>query len=173
MKKLFLLLVIFFLLTNFSSAIKISPTQTTIRTEQYETKCVSIWVLPHEDFEITSRWSLEGKGDLTKYTLSAKKIGVNITYQYISDGEYEFCFTPKWGGNFSGIIYFYSPNSMTEIGSWVEIRANGQGPAKTISLMTGRVIEVVRDNNFDLWFVFLLLLIILLILILKSFIKRN
>jgi hypothetical protein len=105
MKKVFYILIIFTLLISFSSAIKISPTQQYLIVNQYETNCTNIWVLPHENYSISSKWSIDGRGDLSKYNLSIEKIRLNINYSYESGGKYTVCFTPQKAGNLSGIIY--------------------------------------------------------------------
>jgi len=169
MKKLIYIIIIIFLCANISSAIKISPTQTQIEMNQYETNCTNIWVLPHENFTITSKWSVNGMGDLSKYNLTKEKIRLEITYKYISDGLYEICLTPNKAGNFSGIIYFYSEKTLVEIGSWIDLRIKGVGTIERISIITGNTIKNYHINTTNVWLaiVLVLLFIILLILILR------
>jgi hypothetical protein len=170
MKKLLLLLAaIFFIFIDVSSAIKISPTQTILATNQYETNCTNIWVLPHENFTITSRWSINGGGNLTKYNLDAKKAKLEINYSYLSEGKYIFCFTPNRVGNLSGIVYFYSEKTLVEIGSWIDLKVAGTGPIERISLVTMNTIKGYDANETNVWFgiIFALLLVILVIVVKK------
>ncbi|MEM4181820.1 MAG: hypothetical protein QXX68_01545 [Candidatus Pacearchaeota archaeon] len=158
--KVFILLI---LILSFSSAIKISPTKQTLEMKQGETKCVNIWILPEKNYTIGSKWSFDGKGDLEKYNLTAEKIKVEIEYNY-SEGKYEFCFTPKYGGNFSGIIYFYDEENMIEIGSWVDLKVEGEKFVEKISLFAGNIIREYKKNEINT-----LLMICLILLIIAFF----
>jgi len=168
MKKILLsIFLITVFLLDFSSAVKLSPTQTEIYMTQYETNCTNIWILPHENFTITSKWSNDGRGDLSRYTLTSEKIKLKINYSYLSDGKYEICFTPNRGGNFSGIIYFYDSKSMIEIGSWFDLKIEQAGAIKSISLITGNAVGSKNKVNLGLGLVFVLLFIVLLLVIRK------
>jgi hypothetical protein len=169
MKKISFLIFIFLFTIGFSSAIQLSPVKNTVYITQYETKCANIWVLPDDNFEISTYWSLEGKGDLTKYTMRAEEISLGISSEYISDGKYEFCFTPNKGGNWSGIIYFYSSESLVEASSWIDLNVKEINPIQKISFLTGNAIAEIRENNYDLWFMFISLLAILLLVLFRRF----
>lgn len=145
MRKAFFITLFFLMLAiNFSSAIKISPTQQVIKMNEYETNCTNIWVLPEANYSIKSSWSIDGKGDLNKYNLTAEKINLEIEYFYIKEGKFEFCFTPKKAGNFSGIIYFYDEKNSLEIGSWVDLKVNGIGTLEKINLISGKAISDIK-----------------------------
>jgi hypothetical protein len=150
MRKVFYIFTIFTLLISFSSAIKISPSQQRLNIEQYETNCANIWVLPKLNYSITSKWSFDGKGDLNKYHLSVEEIKLNINYSYISNGKYEFCFTPRKGGNLSGIIYFYSEEDMVEIGTWIDLTVPEKDFGEKITLLTGNVAKDIKEKSSEL-----------------------
>jgi hypothetical protein len=175
MKEKFLfILFIFICIVPISSALKISPTQSTLEINQYETNCTDIWVLPHEDFVITSKWTYDGKGNLSNYILDNKKIGLEINYSYISEGKYKICFTPNGDGNLSGIIYFYSEKTMIEIGSWVELKIHHIGAIERASMITANVIKEsgTSSANLFLGIIFISLLAVFLFL-LKNFFKKK
>jgi len=161
---------LFFLLISFSSAIKISPTQTYISMDQYETNCTNVWILPIENYTISSKWSFDGMGDLNKYNLTKDKIKLNINYTYISEGKYELCFTPNRAGNLSGIVYFYSEKNMVEIGTWIDLKVNEVGTIERVSLITANAIKEnnINEMNILLSVVFILLLFILFLIIRRS-----
>lgn len=165
MKKLLGVFIVLFLFVNFSSAIKISPTQTLLYINQYKTNCTNIWILPESNYLISSKWSNDGNGNLSKYILNSDKIKLEINYTYVSDGKYEFCFTPSRGGNFSGIIYFYSEKNMVEIGSWVDLKVDGVGLPERISLITGNAIKNENGLAVSLSVVFVLLIIIFILVV--------
>ena len=168
MSKLIVVLIAFLLFISFSSAVKISPTQQRIEMSAYETSCTNIWVLPEKDYSISSMWSIDGRGDLDKYTLTPEKIRMATNYTYLSDGKYEFCFNPNRGGNFSGIIYFYDEANMVEIGSWIDISVYGANIEERITLITGNVVAKNNEYRFDLMAVVALLIVLLVILLKKT-----
>ncbi|GEM_PF-6607490 len=175
MKKLLILFLSLLFLINFSSSIKISPTYQKIKMDQYETKCVNIWVLPEENYSISSRWSIDGKGDIEKYKLSSEKIKISFNYTYLEKGKYEFCFNPKKGGNFSGIIFFYSDANIVEIGSWVELEVRKIELDEEIIVLTENVIKDIKEKSLEnkneiLFFIFALLLFSFFFII---FYKKN
>lgn len=175
MKKILSIFLFLVFLFSFSSAIKISPTQQRFVVEKYETKCTNIWVLPHEDFVISSKWSLDGRGDLDRYNLSKKEIGLEMNWTYLSDGKYLFCFNPGRAGNFSGIVYFYSEKSRVEIGGWVDLEVRGTSFEKEveekINFLTGNAIKNENKNNLVLGGIFILLLIVLFFVVV--FVKNS
>ncbi len=159
---------IIFFISN-TLAIKISPTRQELIMNPYETNCTNIWVLPEDNYIISSNWSYDGKGNLEKYNFSTEKIKLSMNYSHISEGKYEICFTPKRGGNFSGIIYFYSEKNMVEIGTWIELRVESKTAIESISLITGNAMRDTGNLNLSLGLVFLLLVITLLLAIRRSF----
>lgn len=169
MKRISLTFIMLLLLISFSSAIKISPTQTYISMNQYGTNCTEVWILPHEDFTIHSKWTFDGKGELEKYNLSKEKIKMIINYTYSSDGKYEFCFTPNRAGNVSGIIYFYSEKTMVEIGTWIDLDVKEVGTIERISLITGDAVKnyEINEMNLGLGLIFILLIAIFYLVIKK------
>lgn len=171
-KTYFAIIVLFCIIFNcaFIHAVKISPTKTTLNINQYETNCTYIWVLPEENYSISSKWSEDGKGDLLKYTLSAERIKLNVSHTPLSDGKYRFCFTPSGGKNVSGIILFYSEKDMLEIGTWIELYVESASVTEKISLVTGNAIAANKEYRFDLISV-LVLLVILFLLLLRNFLK--
>jgi hypothetical protein len=150
MKKTILLFLAILLLFNVSSAIKISPTQQRLNIEQYETNCANIWVLPELNYSITSKWSFDGKGNLNNYDLGVEEIKLNINHSYISEGKYEFCFTPRKGGNLSGIIYFYSEEDLVEIGTWIDLTVPEKDFGEKITLLTGNVAKDIKEKSSEL-----------------------
>lgn len=164
-------ILIFILLVSFSSAIKISPVQSVIYMNQYETNCTNVWVLPEANYSIKSKWGIDGMGDLSKYNKTKENIKLDIKYTYISDGKYEICFTPSMAGNLSGIIYFYDKDNMVEIGSWVDLKVDGINPIERISILTGNAIKENKNvvTNVGLGLVFFVLVIVLALVIRKSF----
>jgi hypothetical protein len=139
---------------------------------QHKTNCTYIWVLPEENYSISSKWSDGGNGDLSKYALGAERIKLNISHNYFSDGKYRFCFTPNGRGNLSGIILFYLEKDMVEIGSWVELDVMSDSVPEKISLITGNVVAANKEYRFDLISV-LVLLIILFLLLLRNVLKST
>ena len=95
-----IIIIIFFLSISFVSAIKISPTKQSLKINQYETNCTNIWILPEETYLIGSWWSNDERENLSKYVLNPEKIKLKINYSYISNGKYNFCFTPNQEGSF-------------------------------------------------------------------------
>ncbi len=175
MKKILCIFLSLFVITSFSSAIKISPTQRVMSMEKYGTECTNIWVLPESNYEISSKWSKDGEGDLSKYNLTPEEIKLKINHSYISEGKYEICFTSELVGNFSGIMYFYDEKSRVEIGSWIDLRIRGEETSGTreimdkISLISGKAIEGMKTEEYFLGGIFVALIIILaLVLILNK-----
>ncbi len=175
MKKLIIFLILIFLIMDFSSAIKISPTQQKIVMKQYETKCVNIWVLPYENYLVSSKWAINGKGDLSKYDLTKEKIKLDFNYSSSSDGKYEFCFSPNSEGILSGIIYFYSEDSMVEIGSWIDLEVEGipftEEIERKIVSLTGNSIKDIEGKEIALGGIFVLLLVVLVFVV--FFVRGN
>ncbi len=173
MKKIVSLFIILVISISFSSAVKISPTQQELNLNQYETNCTNIWILPETDYKISSKWTYNGEGNLSKYTLTKEKIKLEINYSYLSKGKYEICFTPEKAGNLSGIIYFYDEKSMIEISSWVDLKVEQVGTIETISLITGNVIGKTNKTNITLGMILILLLIIFGLIIKRAFIDKH
>jgi len=155
-----------------AQSIKISPTQQLLEINQYETNCTNIWVLPESNYLISSKWSNDGRGDLSKYNLTKEKIKLKINYSYLSDGKYEVCFTPNKAGHISGIIYFYDEKNMIEIGAWIDLKVKNLDTFETISLITGNVVGSANQTNIILGVIFVLLIIILS-LIVRNFIRTR
>lgn len=173
MKKVIIILLSFLILFSFSSAIKISPTQQRLALDQFETKCVNIWVLPEMEYSIRSKWAFDGQGDINKYNQESKDIGMNLSHRYISDGKYELCLTPSKGGNISGIIYFYSEEDIVEIGSWIDLDIKrtsiGENIQNKINLISGNAIKEGRGIDLVLGGIFASLIgILLFVLIIKK-----
>lgn len=175
MKKYLFILIIFSLVVSFSSAIKISPTQQKLIIDSPEPVCTNIWVLPEREYSISSRWSIDGKGNLENYIYSKEKIGLMINYTDLTEGKYEICFSPSKNGNFSGIIFFYSEADMAEIGSWIDLHVSGNKIGEKISLATGNIIKSfeVDEMSILLTIIFTLLLVFLVLLTRKLFFLKN
>lgn len=167
--RIFALLFVFLLLISSSaSAIKISPTQQSLRIGLGQTNCTNIWVLPEKNYSISSRWSIDGQGDLNKYILDIEKMKLSLNHTYVSNGMYQLCFMPQRKGNFSGIILFYSEKDMVEIGTWIELDVESENVFEKISLITGNTInDKGNQTNFLLAVVAVLLSSVLYVLVKK------
>lgn len=172
MKKYIILFTILVISISFSSAIKISPTQQELTIKQYETNCTNVWILPEANYILSSKWTYNGEGNISKYTLTKEKIKIGINYTYLSKGQYEMCFTPQRAGNLSGIIYFYDEKNMIEIGTWIDLKVEQVGTIETISLITGDAINKVNKTNAGLGIVLFLLLVILGLIVKRAFIDK-
>jgi hypothetical protein len=157
--------ILFIFSLGFGSSIKISPTQQFLKMNSDDPNCTDIWVLPDENYIISSRWSVNGKGNLSKYILTAESIKLNFNYSYISNGKYRFCFESSKRGNFSGIIYFYSKSSLLEIGTWIDLDVESESVMKSLSLTTGKAVQNINPIHIGLSVVLFLLLLILSLVI--------
>lgn len=143
-----IIILTFLILTiNICSSIKISPTQQELLLEQYEKKCMTIWVLPKQDYKVRSVWSKTISGNLKDYQLSEKDLDLEIIYEYVED-RYDFCFIANKPENISGIIYFYSESDLIEIGSWIILRASND-PVKKTTINAGNVISTISRESWD------------------------
>lgn len=172
MKKIIILFIVLVISISFSSAVKISPTQQELTINQYETNCTNIWILPETDYKISSKWTYNGEGNISKYTLTKEKIKLEINYSYLSKGKYEVCFTPNKAGNLSGIIYFYDEKNMIEIGTWIDLKVEQVGTIESISLITGNTISKINGTNIGLGLTLFLLLVILGLIVKRAFIDK-
>lgn len=146
---------------------KVAPLNSKLTISGLETNCTTIYVLPDKNISIEHRWSEVKSDSPDSYDLSAKRVGVEVNYTRIKNGEYRFCFNATKNGYFYGVLFFQQKDSLIKIGSLVELDVINQKTTERIYLFTSNVIKGVDGTNIWLGFIFILLLIILIIVIKK------
>lgn len=143
MKYLILILIILTLSLSSVSAIKISvsPAHIYLSGKTNTNICKKITI--SSDKEITfygeDRWSLRKGESFASYKMSSKQINLTVKYQKeitSNAADIDFCVKSENSGNFYGIIFFKTSDSIGGIGSRVnvEVIANPKKIKPIISL---------------------------------------
>jgi hypothetical protein len=169
MRFIFLFCLLFFIATCSAQTLKISPANIDVTVYGSEEKCESVWVYPSSKATVEIFWSDHFSNVPTEYRKTSADIGVEFSYKRYVSGRYDLCFRAKKSGNYYGVTRIIPENSLVAIGNFVALNAVGQN---SIYSITGNSIKEIRENNYDLWFIFVLL-IVLFCSVLISLIKRK
>ena len=167
---IFLLLFILLVSMGFSEAqgMKISPAKSNLNMNIGAINCTTVFVLPDKNTTIETRWSQKESYKITDYEFASNDIGLWTNWTKIEYGKYLLCFRAKQGGEFYGAIIFGIENGAIKMGSWIKLSIENPNLLKSVSLITGSVVN--NDKHVEVWLglIFLLLLIITFILIKSS-----
>lgn len=165
---LFLGLFIFINLISAQSA-GVSPTKIELNLIDLKQKCEIVWIDLPGQVNVEIFWSDRFSENPLDYNLRSDQIGVLFTYKEVNLGEYNFCFQGTNKGRYYGVTQITSQKSLIALGNFVSLNVIG---GSKIELFTGKAIQEIKENNLDLWFIFLSLTIILFSLVV-NIIKRH
>jgi hypothetical protein len=139
MKKLILVLV-FFLLINFVSAVQlvVSPAKLEFEGNTNEKMCKTIQITSDFIGEIitNSKWSDFLSNNINDYQLIDDEVGVVFDKEQIINSneetqEKEICFTFEDPGEYHGALLFNTKGAYAGVGIWIKANINGESKPKT------------------------------------------
>lgn len=123
------------------------------------------WILQGE-----TRFSKKESRNLADYSLMAKDRGCLVTFQSPTyPGKKEICIRCDNGGTYFAIIRYHLEGTDYGIGTWIHAEISGP---RFMETLTGKTLQEIRKNNFDLWFIFVCLLVVCTIMLIELF-KRK
>lgn len=175
--KLFLIfLFLITILISFCSAVDIgiSPGTIILSEKQNEIACTNFTIIGEDEniFNGDIKWSNENSRKINDYTMSSEKLNINATIPSgIKAGQYKICISSKRAGNYYGALMYKLNNSSYRIGTWVELKVEGENSIKNVLSLTGSTIEKIDAQKIFLFSPILFL--ITLFLLLKKLKSKN
>jgi len=177
MNKIFPIFILFLLISlSFCSALDfgISPGIIKISEKQNEISCKNFTILGGEEdiFKGDTKWSNVNSKDISDYKLSSKELSINATIPSgIKSGQYQICISSEKAGNYYGALTYKLNNSSYGIGTWIELKVEGNNSIQNILSLTGSTIKEIPYQKIFLFTPILFLII--LILLLKKLKRMN
>lgn len=173
----FIFLLSIFISLSFCSALNfgISPGIIKFSEKQNEVSCQNFTIIGENAnvFNGNIKWNDKDSKDISDYTLSSEKLNINATIpSEIKSGKYQICISSEKAGNYYGALMYKLNNSSYGIGTWIELKVEGDNPIQNILSLTG---DTIKEIPYQKAFLFtpILFLIILIFLLVKLKRKNN
>jgi len=158
-----------FISLSFCSALDfgISPGIIKLSEKQNEIQCQNFTIIGgNEDiFNGDIKWSNENSKDISDYKLSPKELNINSTIPSgIKAGKYQICISSEKAGNYYGALMYKINNSSYGIGTWIELKVEGNNPLQNILSLTGNTIKEISYQKIFLFTPILLLAVLIFLL---------
>jgi hypothetical protein len=178
MKKIISILFLsLFISISFCSAVDfgISPGIIKFSEKQNEINCQNFTIIGGDKdiFNGDVKWSNENSKDISDYNLFSKELNINVTLPSgIKAGQYQVCISSEKSGNYYGALMYKLNNSSYGIGTWIELKVEGNNPIQNILSLTG---STIKEMSYQKAFLFtpILFFIILFFLLVKLKRKNN
>jgi len=176
MKVIFPIFILFLYISiSFCSAVDfgISPGTIKLSEKPNEITCGNFTLIGegNDIFNGDIKWSKENSRNINDYIITSEKLKINSEIpSKIKAGTYQICISAERGGNYYGALMYKLNNSSYGIGTWIELKVEGENSIQNILSLTGNAIKK-TDLKKNI-FIHPVLLIIILILLLRK-LKRN
>jgi hypothetical protein len=161
---------------SFCSALDfgISPGIIKLSEKPNEIVCKNFTIIGgNEDiFNGNIKWSNTNSKDISDYKISSKELNINSTIpSEIKAGKYQICISSEKAGSYYGALMYKINNSSYGIGTWIELKVEGNNPIQNIISLTGSTIKGIDTKKAFLFTPILLLVV--LIFLLRKLKRRN
>jgi hypothetical protein len=169
---IFLLLILFPLCS--AADFGISPGIIKFSEKQNEVQCQNFTIIGGnwDVFNGNVKWSSTNSKDISDYKLSSNELKINATIPSgIQAGQHQVCISSEKAGNYYGALMYKLNNSSYGIGTWIELKVEGENPIQNILSLTGNTIKGISLQKIFLFTPILFLIV--LILLLRKLKKKN